>query len=360
LTGTDFGTAKDSPRKVQLGSLQALRAIAALMVVIFHMNVFSLPDRLGSASIWGGFNMGYAGVEIFFVLSGFIMYYIHFRDFGRPERFGRYLSKRVTRIYPFFWLVLVALVTLRTVGGDPFPGWRDIFVSTTLLPFQDSQLLGVQWTLSFEMAFYIIFSIAILNVRVGILVGVVWFSACAVAALTGYSGPGAGFLLSSYNLLFLFGIIAARFWDRLHGGQVPILAFGVILFLSVGLFESVGGYEYYKPLRTVLYGLGAAAIIMSLVSLEASARIRAPRWLVFLGDASFALYLVHVTVMSLAALVLKKLALDDLPPVVLGALLFSVAVAAGAIAHTLVEKPVIAMIRRQTRRNPRQVFDLGD
>jgi peptidoglycan/LPS O-acetylase OafA/YrhL len=81
--------------------LQAGHAIAALIVVAFHANVFILPDRLyhgGAAS--RAFNMGYAGVEFFFVLSGFIMFYVHAKDFSLPHWAPDFLRKCIGRINP--------------------------------------------------------------------------------------------------------------------------------------------------------------------------------------------------------------------------------------------------------------------
>ncbi|CAM4421473.1 acyltransferase family protein [Palleronia rufa] len=99
----------DNPSDRKIESLQALRAAAVLLVVLFHLNVYTVTDILGRQPLWNGFDMGYAGVEIFFVLSGFIMFHVHSGDFGRRDRFGPYISKRMTRIYPFFWIALSAI-----------------------------------------------------------------------------------------------------------------------------------------------------------------------------------------------------------------------------------------------------------
>lgn len=320
-----------------------------MLVVLFHMNIFTIPDSLGRPPLWGGLNMGYAGVEIFFVLSGFIMYYVHSGEFGRPDRFGLFVLKRVTRIYPFFWIVLSGVVLLRMIDGAALPTSWSLFVSATLLPFQEAHILGVQWTLSFEMMFYLVFGVTLLNRYLGLAVGGIWFAACATAAVAGYGGPGAGFLLSAYNLLFLFGLLAAYLWTRLGRGGGALLGSGALLFFGVGLSEAVGGVSFNKSLRTVLYGLGAMAMIMALVSLEAKGKLRTPRWLAFLGDASYAIYLVHITAMAVIARVLQMASLDGLPSLVLGGCLFLGAVAAGAAAHVLLEKPLTEVIRRQTR-----------
>lgn len=341
------GFARKKVKDSQLGSIQGLRAVAALMVVLFHMNVHSLPNNLGAGSIWSGLNMGYAGVEIFFVLSGFIMFHIHSSDLGRPEKFLPYLSKRFTRIYPFFWTVILLVILLRIVSGNAPPSLSSTLIAATLAPMEEHYVLQVQWTLSFEILFYFIFGLVILHRKFGAAVAAIWFTSCAVVALTGKGPDFLSFFLSPYNLLFLFGILSAYIWPFVGRFSAVILLAGVILFFTVGFSESLGGYEYYKPLRTVLYGIGAAAIIASLVSLERSGRIRTPAALKFLGDASYSIYLCHVTAMAAAALVIKALKLSDLPLPVLAIMLFIAALVAGSFMHVVVERPIIAWVRRR-------------
>lgn len=84
-----------TPVRTRLDGLQAGRAVAAVMVVLYHLTVYFLPEHYyGGEKVGPGlFKMGYAGVEFFFVLSGFIMVFVHMRDFGVPERAPRFLEK---------------------------------------------------------------------------------------------------------------------------------------------------------------------------------------------------------------------------------------------------------------------------
>jgi peptidoglycan/LPS O-acetylase OafA/YrhL len=333
-------------RARQLGSLQVLRAVAALMVVFFHLNVYTLPEVARTEPLWAGFNMGYAGVEIFFVLSGFLMYHVHAPDFGLPGRLPRYALKRVVRILPFFWLVLAGVVALRVASGQSFPDTRSIIVSMLLLPDETHHLLGVQWTLSFEMFFYFIFGIAILDSRIGIALGALWFGASAAAMFLPGAPFGSDFLVSPYNLLFLFGILAGRYWRHVSRFTLPMLLAGITLYLAVGLAEAIGGLEFSKSLRTVLFGLGATAIVAALVSLEDTGRLRIPSVLIFLGDASYSIYLTHITAMSAAVVSLRVAGLGGMNEVILGPVLIAAAVTAGALVHIFVERSLLASFRR--------------
>lgn len=102
----------------KLESLQVGRGVAAFMVLLFHSQVFMrvVHPESGFARMFG---FGRTGVDFFFVLSGFLMVYVHRRDFGAPSRLGVYAYKRLTRIYPVYWVlcaVLVPLVLLAPIG----------------------------------------------------------------------------------------------------------------------------------------------------------------------------------------------------------------------------------------------------
>ena len=185
VTSPDIGTAepqKPAPRVGRLDGLQAGRAVAALMVVAFHANVFILPDKLyDGATAGASFNMGYAGVEFFFVLSGFIMYYIHVNDFGVPERAGRFLRRRILRIYPIYWVILIGLLGIYAVTNsgpshafDPF----SLVTSFLLIPTPDFPIMRVAWTLIHEMLFYIVFVAMIFSRVGGAAIFGLWMLAC--------------------------------------------------------------------------------------------------------------------------------------------------------------------------------------
>src|SRR5260221_9879970 len=94
-----------------LNSLQACRAVAAILAVLFHASVgiFALDKYFGHKPFGPVFDFGFAGVDFFFVLSGFIMMHIHAADIGQPRALRAYLWKRFTRIYPAYWAVLIVL-----------------------------------------------------------------------------------------------------------------------------------------------------------------------------------------------------------------------------------------------------------
>lgn len=354
-TGRAFQAAGSS--RQTLTTLQAGRAIAAIAVVAFHAHVFFIPERLyPDQSVSRVFNFGYAGVEFFFVLSGFIMAFVHGPDIGRPDRAAAFLRRRVTRILPFYWVVLLLLVGLLLLQ---WPGSADrltvpnIVHSFLLLPKPDGSpfLITAAWTLSHEFLFYAVFAVLILRPRLGAALFLVWILGALAVSLGVTPGYPVDFLLSPFNLLFPMGILAANLFRRLTARAAAALAIGgAVLFLAVGLAEVYAVIDWNHALRTILFGLGATGMVSGLAALEGQGRLRAPRLLDFLGDASYAIYLVHGIVLPVLAKVLVAAGVNSLVPAWLAlAVLIGVSTVAGAVMHVYVEKPLIARLRKRQR-----------
>lgn len=334
-------------------ALQAGRALAALAVALFHANAFLLPARFhdGEGS-FQFFNMGFAGVYFFFVLSGFLMILVHRRDLGRPDRVGSFLERRVTRIYPVYWMVFAALVALSLLhpalgaGGVRDPA--AVAANALLVPTGAQPLLRVSWTLHHEMLFYLAFALLIANPRWGGLLFGLWCLACARALFVPYQSFPASFLFRDVNLLFLFGMGAALAFPRLGRGRAAgLLAAGTALFLAVGLAEVHGWASPGPVMGNLGYGLGAAAMVAGLAALNPPA----PRWLEFLGAASYSIYLVHSPVMKVMSVWLADLGFPGpLPPLASLAAIVAIGVGAGCLVHVAVERPMMAWFQARRAR----------
>lgn len=332
----------------KLDGLQAGRAVAALMVVGFHAHVFNLPDQLGLSGSWRGFAMGYAGVEFFFVLSGFIMAYVHGREFGQSGLAGRFLAKRVIRIYPAYWLVLLPLTGVYflfpEIGPDRGRDVVSVVQSALLWPTETPPVLYVAWTLQHEMLFYLVFLVFFFSPSIGRGVFLAWAGACLLARIFELAHPWS-FLFSSYNVLFAFGILAAVLYRHLSlAAARGLLVLGAALFLAVGLVEVIGKYPWDKDLRTLLFGLGATGMVAGL----AAGALRAPSWLVLLGDASYMIYLAHLPVNSLVSRVITGLGGGEmLTPLSALGLLVVIAAGVGTALHLWLERPLIGWLTRR-------------
>ena len=333
------------PRRTYFG-VQALRAVAALFVVGYHATL--VPFEAGTPLAGGVWSHGACGVDIFFVISGFVMAVTAPGLAGRADAGRVFLWRRIVRVVPLYWLFTTAAWAWQGFGPGPGTGgaWH-VAASYLFIPSFDRAhvpvpLLQVGWTLNFEMMFYLLFAAALaleasplrfLPPVLGTLAAVGWREHPAWPAWTALASP--------LVLEFLFGVVIA--WlarrERLPGGW-----FGALL-LAVG-FAAVCLLPMARGARVVYWGLPAAAIMAGVVGLEDAVGRRLPRWLLEAGNASYAVYLVHLPVI---ALLWPRLARHGGTGGRLAAemivLSLVLCLGAGEAVHRLVELPLMRLLR---------------
>lgn len=331
-----------------LYGIQYLRAFAALAVVVFHA-----AERTG-----GHFAIGAAGVDVFFVISGFIMWVISDRRPVTPQRF---LIDRLKRIAPSYWLVTGIMVAGAIAGL--FPNLQlsagHLLGSLFFIPVRSPStgeiwpVLVQGWTLNFEMFFYVLFAGALFLPRQWRLVfltvvfglffaaGLIWDPESA--ALATYTRP--------IILEFLGGVFIAELWIRrkVAGTSLGLACIGAALcgFAAIYLM----GAEFDESICGPL----AMALVFGMVSLETGGSIGRVPVLTYLGDASYSIYLWHTLTISVAVKAAGVLGLD-------GGLTLLGAIVGGTItgvaAYELVEKPLRKIFsgeglkRRDLQRRP--------
>ncbi len=281
----------------QLWNLQALRAFAALNVVFFHI--------IGTASAYGypvnifAFLTGWGanGVDLFFVISGFVMVYIQHTKDKSPSDF---IKDRLLRIAPTYWLLTLvcALLLFATpsslVNSDPpslFRTLQSLAFLSQLLENRDP-LLYVGWTIEIEMLFYILFAVSIFSKS--LLKSIVITSVLITALVIFY---GANSLL----LEFVFGMIVGWLFLVIKPTERTvrmILMSGILLFLLTLLF-----FDKVKISRFLLYGVPSALIVFGCVY---SKQI-GTGWITKMGDASYSIYLLQVFTIPVFYKILVKL-----------------------------------------------------
>jgi peptidoglycan/LPS O-acetylase OafA/YrhL len=293
-----------------MNSLHAVRALAALLVVLFHTQAIFL-ERIGAVPYGNIFEAGHHRVNLFFVLSGFIITYAHAKDIGRPDRLANFFYNRLMRLLPALWIVsgLAFAMYSLTPGGfgrDSKLAMGAVLSSILLLPQMATPLVNVTWTLTYEMFFYALFAIMIVNARSGFCLIVLWQALTFMFALFGSEISLPTYYLRSTSLSFGVGILCAWWFLRNHPMRRRTiwwtgLAFGIGLF-AVGL-----GIERYVTWAGIPTVIGAGIIILALAELDRAETLPIPRSLISLGKASFAIYLVHFSVITLTALIFRKL-----------------------------------------------------
>lgn len=332
-----------------ISTLQAGRAIAAMSVAAFHLSINMASPRYGGTHVFDEVTRyGKHGVDFFFVLSGFIILLAHARDIGHPGAWTNYVYRRFTRVYPIYWLYTLGFViVLMTAGGTdatmPDNG-VDWFTSLSLIRFTDATPpLGQAWTLFHEVAFYTAFSILILNRTLGMVA----LAAFALLSIALHGDPqdlsrnAYNVYLSLYNLYFVFGMIAYLIYKR--GGKGVIEAAGGTAVAVAAL--ATAWHDVASPMALAA---GLALMLAGLAKLEKSGSLSVPAWLVFIGNASYSIYLTHINVEGLVLKIMAKLHVSALlGPYLTYVAVLIVTVAIGCVAYVLVERPLLAMFSKR-------------
>ena len=343
--------AQAAPATRRLAGIEAARGIAACAVVLYHASRH-VDQAYGFASGRAALAFGHAGVDLFFVISGFIILFVHWEDVGRPARLAHYAGRRVTRVLPAYWVALALTILMAMAGGHRAPEVGQLAASALLLPSDTPPLLGVAWTLQYEIVFYAAFALLILHRGAGRAVFVLW----AVAIVLAWAGwrmaalPGS--LTGAYNVEFFLGLgIAAQ----LRRGALPaartVLWVGILAFAICALAEDAGWIDGYADTARLLYGPAAAAVIAGLAEASRQGRLVPPALLRVLGSASYAIYLFQFVAIGLLWQVwLHAGIVPALPHALLAPIAFIVlslgGIGGGVLASALVEKPLLRALRR--------------
>ncbi len=332
-------------RKGVLETLQLFRGVAACFVVLYHAGpIFADPQFWGRGEYRHVFDFGGSGVAFFFVLSGFIIFHAHRRDIGNPARLGRYLWRRAIRIYPAYWVAslgkLALLIAFPAVAVGGYSA-IELTSSFTLLPFAGmARILAVAWTLFHEILFYTLFAILIWNRRAGIALFAGWFLLILVHAPLPVE---LTYVVEPLNLLFMIGIAVFEIDERFK------LPYPLVLGLaSSAAFMGLSIMPLIEPFQTPLLGLATGGLILGFVQAEKRGQVVVPRPLLFVGAASYSIYLVHAPLQSIIAKVLARLHLQAfLPAPVVFILFVACCVGAGLVFYVLVERPLLRLLQRK-------------
>ncbi len=340
-------------------NIQGLRAIAAMLVLLHHL-FYSEQKYFGGHTIPAALaGLGAAGVDLFFVISGFVMVSISGEQFASPHEAGRFIKRRVLRIYPIYWFYTLIVVGIwmaaphmvnASSGGQP-----DWIASFTLWPSKSVPLLVQGWTLTFEMYFYLVFAVLIAfsprphlaRMLAGWAVLTIGLACWAVATDT--HTAGIRLISSTLVLEFIAGYFCALFWAATPRRVVPlVLGAAAASVVAVLLLLEQHGFDAIIQKRALCFGIPALLIVWSAVLLEKRLNLSAPRMLQALGDGSYSLYLSHTLVLAaIYRLWLMLLPAAGLPWATLAA--FFAALICGQISYRWIEQPLNRAMRRWSR-----------
>jgi exopolysaccharide production protein ExoZ len=297
-----------------IASIQVCRGLATILVVLGHLHGIEL--KYCTTDLMRLFDHGALGVDLFFVISGFVIAAVTTGQFASPRNAGVFLYHRVTRIYPILWIfTTIALVAYYLLPRLSQSGWNhpvSIVSSYTLIPFQRPMLLLQAWTLSYELYFYLVvfFLMLLTPERIARRLLLLW--GIAIIALKLHIGlsPSAviQLLISPTALEFIAGGVLFQFYrqHRLPRAVGPILLFASGIWLAAIIVYSDHAYagravwitDAPWP-RPILYGTFSALFLLGAVELERHNLIHFPHALEALGDWTYSIYLAHLFVLEL-------------------------------------------------------------
>ncbi len=328
-------------------NLQALRALAAMMVVFVHLQpllaTISLPE------------FGRAGVDLFFVISGFVM--VHTTRTAPPTAFD-FARNRVARIVPIYWVMTFAVFAIAwaapaLVGGTkPIVG--QLLMSMLFVPFVKASglvqpVLFVGWTLNYEMFFYALFAIGLATGRyyAGMaLVAVILIAIVVSGHLLHPTGVPAKFYSNPIVLEFAAGMGLALLTDlapRSVSAGARLIAWLSLLAIPVLI---AGPILWPDAPRLLVCGSAACVLVAGAVLLE--------RWgwridngaVLRVGDASYVLYLSHPYIAQLFTKLTARLHPTGLLSIALILICLGLVVAAALALHAWLERPLWRLARR--------------
>lgn len=341
-------------------NIQAMRGIAVMLVLLAHLTKIEEKYFSGVRLLPEFLSIGISGVDLFFVISGFVMLYVT-RSSGAGWRIaGEFLMHRVARIYPLYWLVSLAVLVIFLVH----PTWVnssqgsqvDLLASFLLLPLPQGQfpLLGVGWSLIHEMYFYLVFGFLLLIPdRFRRLMLFAWFCFVSFFFFLGVlpSVPFLQLVLHPLTLEFILGCAIALIFLAGRGGGFRIAIYVGLIGWSVGygvyahfIGHGMASVEWWRP---VVFGIPASLICYGLALQERDTGKNLPEWLVRIGDWSYSIYLSHLLVISALGRFWRGTGFSgDVPNFLALIFIFGSAIGAGALSYRWLEKPLHQSLRR--------------
>ncbi len=328
--------------------IQILRFIAATAVVIFHsLGAGSkyLPDT--ESFFFRVFKYGDHGVDLFFVISGFIIYYsTHKSNVGRDE----FLLRRIERIVPLYWLTTFTFIAIALLFPALFrtPDLLNIgaiiksllYISFTL---GHEPVIYVGWSLEYEMFFYLMVGL-LMPLRENMWnIIVILFSGCVIFGLNPYLRSTSGtfvFFTDPLLLEFIFGIIVAKIFVGIAPSKPAIASIACAFLLLLAIDPGN---------RVIAAGVPSAILVLAAAYLSKYQKRPSHTQAVLgkLGDASYSIYLVQIFTVSAVFKICIRL-IPQLPVDAIIIIITLLTVLAGYGVYTFVERPVLDLCRKLT------------
>lgn len=358
---------KNVIRTQKLYALQGLRAFAAAMVIFVHalatfgnkVDATSLPTQFGG--------LGEMGVKLFFCISGFIIFTASKNFIPGIQSAAIFLKRRVIRVVPIYWLVTLVYATKLSLQGVP-PSFYELGLSLLFIPYMNQwdlmrPVLGVGWSLNFEMFFYFLVGLSIfLKKEFRVLFLFLVLAALIFSRWLGFINHGTGFLsdvlylLSDYYLIyFIGGLLIGVLRDFLKSNGVSYsLQFTPALlisggFLGIYLFLHILGLIPSHMTEISMATVCMVCVLVSVFEFKPISHLTdgcIKRGLGLAGDASYSTYLTHGFVMGPLARIISYAEMP-LSPLVFAFLMVPMCTFFGIFVYKFLEKPLLTFMNKK-------------
>ena len=338
-------------------NIQALRAFAVLLVVFSHLVHIEGKYGHNEHFLSEYFLYGVSGVDLFFIISGFVMVTVSRKRQGHAPLYPlQFLYNRITRIYPVYWFYCTIVLVVYFCRPDMVNSSQGnqvlIFESFLLWPQKLVPLLAVAWTLTHEMYFYLVFTIMLWGARSHIQRYLFfWLIAVTVGnvVLDNRSIPLLKIIFHPLTIEFIAGCIIAHVVFRGHTGYGRSYFYGggvLLLFSTAACYAYSGSSLPDGWYRVLFFGVPCSLMVYGAVASELQSTLRFPPWFNLIGDASYSIYLSHVLVLSFLGRVWYQFGQEGLYDnfLVIILMIFLVVVY-GYLSFRYIEKPAIRGFR---------------
>lgn len=341
-----------------INGVQYLRGIAAIFVVVTHCNaMMAFPEYFGS-ELSSLFRSGSYGVQVFFVISGFIITLTSIDKNLKPLRsISEFIWNRFIRIIPLMWICIIGYNILSFIGTGTME-WLPFIRAMTLWPIGELKP-NVIWTLRHEALFYAIFAFTVLIGKQKFWLLLLWFISPIIwnflirfgVNIGEYGNNLADFIFNSANFHFGLGFLIAVAWNRWRNIQhLPTTRISILCFAATAsvllIWLTVG-----QPSQAVINFI-FSALISSLLVILALFPIGYNRIFILIGEASYSIYLVHNATLLICLEASRKISGITSIQWQFFPLFITLAITSGVLVHIFIERPLLRKAR-QIRRSPK-------
>ncbi|MBT2728958.1 acyltransferase [Bacillus sp. ISL-75] len=339
----------------KLSYVQISRAVAILFVLLGHVNILFYTDFK-----YDWFHMGEwertGGVDFFFIVTGFMIYYLYHKKAGVPGKTTEFLLKRVIRIYPLYWMFTLLAIAGSFISPsmDGAYSWEIIIKSMLILP--TNPILASTWSLSHVMFFYILFTAYIFKPVIFKPVILCWIVATILIELHIIPYPDNSFFISFSSLEIIFGCLVAHLTlNYTFKYSSLLILIGMLGYLGVWINNIYSLIEMQAPIFFCLFSM----IMMLGISEKDKRNRKVPKVLSFLGDASYSIYIAHGPFLQLYILILMKLNLiDSLGYFFSMIIVILLTVISSSLVYLVIEKPMAKFLRKAVFRKKSRSIEI--